>query len=678
MGILDDTLERVRKPRGRPVDPLVADRIQRARTRLNKDGMKSKRRLCELFLEGEVYSYLDSKALIQKQATAPGDKAKPAHRIRNRYNFIRPMVDAKVSSSTTRVPGYEIYPTTTDPEDLAGARLAEKLSRMGYEKWGVKNARVKAAEIAIGRGGKAYSLPYFDAGVGPFRAVPQDDGSVKHVGEGEIKVLVLSANEVMYEPGTAFEHSRWYIVRTARPISEVQALPDFYGVPLTADASTADTPQDRPEAGMVMVTMYFERPSSKRSRGRFLTIANDQQIVPEQDYPMVHNGAVLDEPVLHELAYRQNPDQASEDLGLTWELIDFQRTLQDIYNKVMEIKNRGLHLRMMAPKGSIRQPLMEDPGGITYYEPVGMHKPEWERPPDPGIIGQLLTVFDRVLNDMRYVAADTDVEAQPNVATGSINAVIQQANNRWSQFISSFATFDSLTMRHCLMLAQEYYTEPRILKVQGRFGWEPVSEFRGSDIMGQVDVTVNPASIESHTPAAVLQKLAWIQANFPGYVRPEIAIEIALNGSSPDSVIEAFEFDKARVNSIIQKIRDGSIMEMQPRMEMDPMTGAPMVMPGWMPREFDNLDVQMWVYESWLKTPDFERLPPHLNDIAMTIYEGFKHLQAQAAQQAAMAQMAQAEQLGMDNAAKPQPDDGSKQMPSTPSPTGDSTQEPVA
>ena len=666
---LIDAAKDVLAPRGERVPVHIAERISRVDKSLNQDGRKYKRRLCELFLEGDVYSYLDTSNLLNRSATAPGPNGKPSHRLRNRYNFIRPMVDAKVSSSTTRAPGYEIYPTTTDPEDLSGARLAEKLARQGYEQWGVKTARVVAAETAIGRGGRAYALPYFDPNVGPFRQVLQDDGTVRWQGEGEIKVMVLNGNQVGWQDGASFVNSRYYVVRQARAISDVRAMEGFFGGKLTADASTHDVPQDKPQADMVMVTMYFERPSEKHPKGRYLTIANDQQIVPESHYPMVHKGEVLDEPVLHELVYRASPD-TTDDLGLTWELIDFQRTLQDIYNKIMEIKNRGLMLRMMAPVGALSGQKAPDdvPGGITYYNPVAGMKPEWEQGPNPNLIGQLLTTFDRVFNDMKFVASDNDVTAAPNVASGSIQAEVQASANRWSQFISNFARFDSETMRHCLMLAQEFYSEERLLKVQGRFGWEPVATFRGADIMGQIDVTVNPASIESHTPAAVLQKLAWIQANFPGYVRPEIAIEIALNGSSPDSVIESFEFDKARINGIIQRLRDGTIMEMQPRMELDPLSGQPIEMPGWMPRPFDNLDVQMWVFENWLKTPDFERQPPELHEVAMVIYSGMKQLQAQQAAEAAAAQLAQAEGLGMDNAAKPQSE---KPMPSTPSPTAD-------
>jgi hypothetical protein len=600
--------------------------------------------------------------------------------VRNKYNFIRPMVDAKVSSSTTRVPGYEVNPSTTDPEDAEAAHLAEKVVRQGYRSWYLRELRVKAATMAIGEGGSAFALPYFDAMVGPFRHLagdPEAGTPDRLVGEGEIKVLLLNGNEVFWEPGTEFYHSRWYGVQHARPVSEVMQMEGYQGGVLGADANTSgDLVTDGPTEDMVIVTLYFERPCPKYPDGRMLTFAGGRQLIPQQDYPMNSQGRVRDEPCIHRLSYRLDPDN-ERDLGLTWELIDFQRTLNDTYNKIIEVKNRGLQLQMMAPEGSIVTARTDEPGEIVYYRPIGGNKPEWERPPDPAILGQLMNILSRALEDMRYVAADTDVDVAPNVAAGAVQQVIQQAANRWSSFLEDFATFDSAMARHCLMLAQNHYTEDRVLKIRGRFGWEPDVSFRGADIMGQVDVTVNPATIETRSRQAMLSQLAWIQANFPGYIRPEVAIEIAMNGASPESIIESFEFDKARVNSIIQRIRDGSVMEMPSREQMmpgvgaDPLTGLPappqmMMVPGWMPRSFDNLDVQMWAFENWLKTDDASRLAPDRYEVAMLVYEGMRHLQSQQQAEKAAAQTMQAEAMGAENAAKPQE---KKPPPSTPAPS---------
>lgn len=674
MGLID----KIREPRYVPVPQEITDRIRRGKAATREDA--AKRRLCSIFLQGDQYSYINRTGQVSQLATALGSQSdKPTHRIRNRYNFIRPMVDSKVSSSTTKEPGYEVNPTGTDPAVVAASRLSEKILRMGYKNWYLGEARQRAATIAVGAGGKAYALPYFDPMVGPFiESANPLTGAVERTGEGEIKIMVFNGNEVVSEPGVEFFHSRWYAATSARPISEVQAMPEFAGGPLSSDANTSSDQSKPPSGDNVMVTMYFERPCPKYPDGRLLTIANGRQILPEGAYPMRHAGRAIDKPCLHELKYRMDPEGGG-DLGLTWELIDFQRTASDCYNKLIEIKNRALMLRLIAPKGSQVARHTDEPGGVTYYQPIGGAKPEWEKAPDPAIMGQLMNLLERTLSDMRYVAADADLTAAPNVAANALQAVEQQSNNRWSTFLKDFARFDSDVAAHCLMLVQEHYTEKRVLQVRGRYGWEPAGAFYGAEILGQTDVVVAPSSIETLSRSATLQKLGWIQANFPGYLRPEVAIEIALNGTSPESVIESYENDKARANILIQNLRQNTIWDMPPtpitlQGPPDPLTGQTTsqqaMVPGWMPRPFDNTDVQLWVFENWMKSDDYARQPTEIQAAAMTIYDGYKQIQADQAAQAAAAQTAQAEQLGTTNAAKPQPQDG-KTMPSTPNPAGE-------
>jgi hypothetical protein len=114
---------------------------------------------------------------------------------------------------------------------------------------------------------------------------------------------------------------------------------------------------------------------------------------------------------------------------------------------------------------------------------------------------------------------------------------------------------------------------------------------------------------------------------------------------------------------IIEKIRDGTVMSMPPRTETvpgppDPMTGQPstqtMQVPGWMPRDIDKPQIWKQMMADWMKTSDFDRLDPGLQEVANLIYQGIlkKEADQQAAAAAQQTQMAQS--LGMNNAAKPQ------------------------
>jgi hypothetical protein len=614
------------------------------------------RRLCMRFARGDTYWGVNSKGILQPQSTVtnPDGSGKPPHRIRNRYDFLGPIIDAKVSAATQRIPSYEINPSTADPEDVGAARLAEKVALYGYDKWRVREATIKVVGLSIGGGGVGYVMPYFDPNVGPYRQV---DG--RNIGVGEIKLLVLTGNQVYSETGCDFNDSPWYCIERARPIDEVRQTPGFIGMALQADANTSDIPTDRTaEDNMVMVTEYFERPSSKYPEGRCVTSANGRPIVdyrlidPTSEnfwgtYPLVdHDGEIIDEPILHRLVYRHDAD-TDVDLGLTWRLIDFQRTAQDIYNKMLEYKNRGLNLQMLAPLGSIQGRVDDTPNAIRQYKIMpGQPEPRWQDPPPPQMLSNLQQMLERTVQDMRDVAFDVNFEVAPNVAAQTVNASIEQSGNKWQSFLGDLAEMHSRVMRHCLLLVARHYTEPRLLSIRGRFGPERIPDFLGARMMGQADVRVFPDSLASKSRQQVQQELAWIQANWPGYLSPETAIA-ALHGGTAEKLVQSYELDLARVNSVIQAITDGTVMSWPTRTQTDPGTGQPLTdemgapaeVPAYMPDANDSLPIWKHVFGDWMKTDSYLHLKREMQAVAQQVWSAIQYQEN--AQAMAAAQMQQ-------------------------------------
>lgn len=671
--------EQARATAGGKIPVPVEARLRRGRKAMRDDAPK--RRMCMHFEKGNSYWYLtgEGKLGLQSNVAISQGGTKPNHRIRNTYNFIRPIVEAKVSAATQRIPSFDVTPSTTDPEDLGAAKLAEKVALYGYTQWDLRDVAVDVAKLAIGGGGEGYALPYFDSTVGPYVDV---DGEL--VGQGELKVVVLSGNEVYWEPGVKFRLSRWWATERAIPIDDVREFPGFDGKDLQPDASTSDIPTDRPSNDqLVMVTDYFERPCPKYPDGRRLRVANGRVICPENAYPLKDaQGNVLDEPVLHRLVYTHDPE-TDRDFGLTWQLIDFQRTVQDCLNKALEYKNRGLVPQMTAPTGALKTRPTDVPGAVTYFTPnpslPNGGRPEWAPPVQ--IPEGLFRIYEEMLQAMKDVAAHQDLQADPNVAARTVQAVIEQSALRWQSFIADMAEWWAGLMRHCLMLVARHYTEPRLLGIKGRFGPERIEDFRGAQLNGQVDVTVLPGSIESRSRQQVMSELQWIALTFPGYLSPQAAIA-ALHGGTAEKLIESYELDVARANRIIQKIRDGSVMEMPGRLDhvssTDPVTGQAttqaLEVPSWMPeQDVDNLDIWKQLFGDWAKTEDYERLPPQLQEVVKNIMGGIKQLQLQEAQHQANVQSMMAESQGMANAAKPQ---GPTPLPSQPAPQADPSQPP--
>jgi hypothetical protein len=650
----------------------VPDAIYRKVTRGRNEMLRHapQRRLCVRFERGDTFHYLGADNSLQSYdlVTKPTGGGKPPHRIRNRYNFIRPIIEDKVSSATQRVPHFEINPSTTDDEDAAAASLAQKAAIYGYDRWRYRQARKDVVYTAIGRGGVAFAMPYFDSNVGPYREVEGE-----WIGYGEVKIKTFNGNEVYWEPGVDFDNSRWWVTEQAQPVDTIKELPGYAGGELVPDAATSDIPNDaRPDQMRVMVQDYYERPCQQWPRGRHLTMANGRVIIDARlinptttaiwrDYPLQDpDGEPIDEPVLHRLEYTHDPD-ADVDFGLTWQLIDFQRSVQDCLNKMMEYKNRGLKLQMLAPVNSLIDRPDDVPGAVKYYRlsPNG-EKPQWEPAPDAQILNGLITIFNKTLEQMQSVGAYLDVQADPNVAARTVGAAVEQTRARWQQFLSDLAEFDSRLMRHCLLLVARYYTEPRLLEIRGRMGWESVPDFRGSKIRHQSNVRVSPGSLEYLSRNQIMAKAQYYASM--GWITPQKTMWAIENGQ-PGTLTETYDLNKARVNRIIQKIRDGTIMEMPTRTEMvpgvpDPITGqvqdVPMEVPAWMPADYD--DVRVWKSElgDWLKTDDYERSAPEVQEVGRLMWAGLQEIEAQQAQRAAGEQMAMAQSLGMGNAASPQ------------------------
>src|SRR4051812_5885991 len=110
---------------GEPTKPPddIQKRIRRGREKMQQGA--ALRNECLNFWRGNQYIYRSNDNFLVRQGTItnPDGSGKPPHRVRQVRNLILDVVAQEVSASTQRVPGYEISPTTTDPEDVSAGRL---------------------------------------------------------------------------------------------------------------------------------------------------------------------------------------------------------------------------------------------------------------------------------------------------------------------------------------------------------------------------------------------------------------------------------------------------------------------------------------------------------------------------------------------------------------------------
>ena len=638
------------------------------------------------FFRGNHYAYVDEKNALRflPTVTTIRGTGKPGQRARQKRNLIFDVVLRLAASATSRVPSYQVVPSTGDPDDQSAAKLAEKVLLYGYREWKVRQTVVEMVEHALVTG-EGFCWPFFDNTVGDYL-----EGGLA---TGDVRYRVFGANECFWEPGLRFDASPWHCVEHARPVERVKNQEGFIGKDLKPDAD-AGKGESKSNTKLVLVTEYLECPTPNNPDGRWVTMANNRRILEDRPYP----GS---EQVLRKLSYAPDPDN-DRDLGLVDQLKDAQRTFNDANNKAVEWKNHCLLPRLITTPGLFKRQRWTDEPGKVYEIPQPNENVKVVETPQ--VPPELFSMADRADRDIARIAGQNAIHSQAESAK-HLAEQIAQDDSRFGLFIGDLAEWYSQVGSDSLCLVAEHYTEDRTLQIKGDFGWDAVRDFRGAKLRDQSDVRVFPDSIEPKTRQAVEQRVMnYVQAGFIGREEAMLAIETG----STDSLVAQIVNDETRAGRIIQRLKEGeeALFSMPDtptgRMEKapvtnpdgspltDPLTGQPYIdpatgqppmvetgnpemAPGWMPRYSDNLRVFRATFENWMKTEDYELLPLPMQEAASQIYAAILQLEAEKNAEAAAAQAQQAEQLGMSNATRP-PD---KPMPSFASANGGGTGTPA-
>lgn len=700
----ESALEQLR-PASTPPD--IAAKIKRGKARLKE--LSPTRQLCIEFANDRHYGVLaEDGSKIRYQGTVStilGGK-KPDHRVRRSHDLIGPMVQAKVAAATQRIPGYEVNPSTSDPEDYTAAQIAKKVVNAGYELWRVKRAFQKLVWNALVTE-EGFIMAYWDSSIGPYVDVNEDpEAEAEHVGLGDVRIQVWNGLEVMWEPGVDFEESRWWAIEHARPRDAVESEPGYSGGKLPADAQMAvrEANANAEQGNLCLITEYLERPCPEWPQGRRLFFAAGKQIFPEETYPLTDSkGEVVDEPCIHRLGYTVNP-ASDRDKGMVKSLIESQRLYDFSMNKISEFAQLGLVSQMSAPIGAIKTPPTDEPGAIIEWDPAtpGAAEPKFRE--TQGIPEELFKLKEEAQGEMRYIAHDAEIPASAPQAIAQ--SILQQNEISWEDLIANLAEVYARVARDCLTLVQRHYTEDRMLKFRGRAGFMPIEDFKGADLRDQTDVRVQPGSLTPLTREAVVQRIQNIAQMFPGYFPPEVLLS-AMNNGNAEGLLEGYEEDVGRINYIINQIRSGQFWDMpmrpawpgeeSPKLNLEtgepewieppepgtppeenefgetipgtaqpPNPGQPVMeteVPSWMPRpEIDNVQVWRSVLANWAKSDEFSQLDPEAQKATMLVFSALRDIEQKESQQKAELQSALAEQQGLNNAAAPQ----TKQAPSLP------------
>jgi hypothetical protein len=466
----------------------------------------------------------------------------------------------------------------------------------------------------------------------------------KRIYQGEIKVDVLSPFDVLLDDAAqVFEDCKFAIcIHPANP----DEIFERYGVKLKSNAVNRYPDESLPgafgnleakttENVRILYYGYF-LPGPKYPEGRFVVFTKDPSIVlydapwpyPFEELPLVKFPGV------------RIPGQLW-DWSVVENAIPLQKELNRTLSQIIEYKNLTMKPQMLAPVGSLRQRITDEPGAIFEYNPVAGKTPESLPVPSmPPYVFEHLQDLGQRLKDAFGLNEIMEGSVPPNVEAGvAIDLLQEAATDRLAPQIILMEKSLERAGNLMLQLAQKYYNEPRTMIISGSGSKPKIERFEDADLIKGVSVRVEAGSGLPRTRAGRQARV--MQMLQMGILTPTKAYKY-MDMADFKSLQMEFEADNEQAMREHDVLLDGGIVNqqaandaqqalMQQMMTPDPQTGeAPPIDPqllqqtveaGLEPLLYENLDTHLEVHASYMKSAEFEGLPVEIKQQFNKHYE---------------------------------------------------------
>jgi hypothetical protein len=634
------------------------------------------------FYKGKQYVFYNRRSRrIESLATDDGDK--PRYRVRLVSNQIAPNTNGLLSRLVKSKPQFFATPGKSGFEAQKAAEVAENLLDYWWDSFHLTEKREEAMMWSIICGNGFWKVAWDDK-AGPGMRVMMDpagqpivDPLVQHffernleaegidskqfekrIYQGEIRVDVMSPFDVLLDDSAqVFEDCQYaFCVHPMTP----DEIFERFGVRLKANAVNRYPDESLPgvfgsleskvDENVREVFYGYFLPGGKYPEGRFVVFTKSPDIVlfdspwpyPFEELPLVKFPGM------------RIPGQLW-DSSVVEQAIPLQKELNRSLSQIVEYKNLTLKPQMLAPVGSLRQRITDEPGAIFEYNPVAGKVPESIPIPSlPSYVFEHLQDLGARLKDIFGLNEILEGSVPPNVEAGvAIDLLQESATDRLAPQIMMMEKGLERAGNQMLQLAQKYYLEPRMLIINGSGSKPKVERFEDADLIKGVAVRVEAGSGLPRTRAGRQARV--MQMLQLGILSPTKAYKY-LDMADFKNLQMQFEADEEQALREHDKLIDGvavnmnaanqaaaNIMQMMQNPQVDPETGqvsslSPEVLSqsidaSLSPLPFENSAVHLETHSAFMKSAEFDSLPM---DVQARFYKHFeltqqKHKQDSAA-----------------------------------------------
>jgi hypothetical protein len=305
---------------------------------------------------------------------------------------------------------------------------------------------------------------------------------------GDIKVEVMPGENILLDPAApTFADSQYAICKHAMDPDEIYAR---WKVRVPADSNPVDGTEvplayrknltKQPQVTRNVYIGYF-RPQPVLPRGRVVVwIEGPNQILEDGPWPYPFSEL----PIVH-FPGIERPNSALDD-PITTLARPLQKELNRTLSQIVQHKDLMIKPQLLAPVGSLRQRLTDEPGAVFEYQPVQGLQPQWrdvQQVPNSAfnILADIQQRIDRLYN---RIPSQRD-QLPARVDSGSTVELIQEAvADQITPITRRLEESLARAGKIMIQLARKNYIEPRILKIYGPGGSIRVQKFLNADIAG--------------------------------------------------------------------------------------------------------------------------------------------------------------------------------------------------
>lgn len=612
------------------------------------------------FYNGKQYSFIDRTGRLVTLATEEGDK--PRHIVRVTSNQIISGAHSLLSKYTKTKPIMAATPGSSSDHDVKAAQMAEALLEYWWTDLQLDDALEEALLWGIIAGQGYWKISWDEHAGKSMRFMlgpdgnPITDESLKEsfrgqlatmgiqpqeqtVYLGDIRVEAMSPFDVYLDPSAkTFKDAKFAIcVHHLDPDEvwtrwKVRVKPD--AVPTQMDATMPFTNSESSgEKTAKRIYVGYFLPTAALPNGRYVVWTDEpKEILQDDPWPYPSN-----ELPLVKFPGLRIPGSIY-DSSVIEHAIPLQKELNKTISQIVEYKNLTIKPRVWAPIGSLRQRLTNEPGAVYEFTPIAGLRPEIEKLPTmPPYVFEHLEQINKRLREVFALTEVSEGQVPPNVEAGvAIDLLQEMSTDRLAPTIKLIEAGLGRSGNLMLSLAQKYYVEPRLLQIKGSGGSVQVRKFTQADIDGGVSVHVEAGSGLPRTRAG---RQARIQSYVEmGVLKPDQAWKY-LDIGDMKSVAKMFQADEDRAYREHDKLIRGiplNPIAMQQAMQvvaqgMNPETGmafqsvdeamAFVEKASMSPQAFENSQVDLDVHGLFMKSVEFEGLPPDAQQRFLMHYE---------------------------------------------------------